>query len=114
MNIYVGNLSFRSEESEVQTLFEAYGNVSSVKIIKDNFTGRSKGFGFVTMDDDQEARKAISELSGHNMGGQVLTVNEARPRTNDGDRRSGGNGNYGGGSNYGGGNRGGYGGGKRW
>lgn len=104
MNIYVGNLSFRSEENDVQSLFEQHGAVKSVTIIKDNFTGRSKGFGFVVMDDQNEANTAIQQLNGTSLNGNTLTVNEARPRTNDNnnrDRRSGGN-NYSGG------------GGKRW
>jgi RNA recognition motif-containing protein len=110
MNIFVGNISFQSEESDLQSIFEKYGEVGSVKIIQDNMTGRSKGFGFVTMENNEEAQKAIDGLNGYDLQGKNLTVNEARPRTEN----SGGGGRSSGG---GGGNRGGYnsgGGGKRW
>jgi RNA recognition motif-containing protein len=102
MNIFVGNISFQSEENDLQTLFEKYGVVSSVKIINDNFTGRSKGFGFVIMENNDEAQKAIDELNGYYMQGKNLTVNEARPRTeSSGSNRSSGGGRSGGSSNYG-------------
>ena len=126
MNIFVGNIPFQSEESDLQSIFEKYGEVSSVKIIQDNFTGRSKGFGFVTMENNEDAQKAIEAINGYDLQGKALTVNEARPRTEGGGgggRSSGGGGNRGGGGGYGGGsggNRGGYnsgnsgGGGKRW
>jgi|SRR6185437_864259 len=123
MNIFVGNIPFQSEESDLQSIFEKYGEVSSVKIIQDNFTGRSKGFGFVTMENNEEAQKAIEAINGYDLQGKALTVNEARPRTEGGGgNRGGGGGNRGGGGGYGGGggNRGGYnsgnsgGGGKRW
>jgi cold-inducible RNA-binding protein len=107
MNIFVGNISFQSEESDLQSIFEKYGEVGSVKIITDNMTGRSKGFGFVTMENNEQAEKAIAGLNGYDLQGKNLTVNEARPRTEN----SGGN------RNSGGGGRGGYnsgGGGKRW
>jgi len=114
MNIFVGNISFQSEDSDLQNLFQQYGEVQSVKIIHDNYTGRSKGFGFVIMDNQEEAQKAISELNGYSLQGKNLTVNEARPRTEGGGggggRSSGGrSGGYSGGGNRGGG--GGYGGG---
>lgn len=80
MNIYVGNLDYKVDENELQELFEEYGNVSSAKIIMDRFSGRSKGFGFVTMDDDEEAQKAINELNGSNYKNRDMVVNEARPR----------------------------------
>ena len=76
--IYVGNLSFRTTEEELTALFEPYGSVESVSIITDRETGRSKGFGFVSMNDD-EAEKAIAALNGQEVGGRALTVNEARP-----------------------------------
>ena len=127
MNIFVGNIPFQSEESDLQSIFEKYGEVSSVKIIQDNFTGRSKGFGFVTMENNEDAQKAIEAINGYDLQGKALTVNEARPRTEGGGgggRSSGGGGSrggsgggYGGGSGGAGGNRGGYnsgGGGKRW
>jgi RNA recognition motif-containing protein len=92
MNIFVGNISFQSEENDLQSLFEKYGSVNSVKIVSDNFTGRSKGFGFVIMDNDTEAQKAIDELNGYSLQGKNLTVNEARPRTEGQKRPSGGGG----------------------
>jgi cold-inducible RNA-binding protein len=109
MNIFVGNISFQSEEADLQSIFEKYGEVGSVKIIQDNFTGRSKGFGFVIMENNEEAQKAIDELNGYYLQGKNLTVNEARPRTEGGGgggRSSGGGGSrggYGGGSGGGGG-----------
>lgn len=110
MNIYVGNLSYRTTEDQLQELFETHGAVSSVKIIKDQFSGQSKGFGFVEMADDNEAQSAISELNDTSLDGKNITVNEARPRTEGGGNRGGGGysggGNRGGGG-YGGGNRGG-------
>lgn len=80
MNIYVGNLSFKIEESELSKLFEKYGEVSSVKIITDKYSGRSKGFGFVVMDNDEEAKNAINELNGMEVDSREIVVNEARPR----------------------------------
>ena len=112
MNLYVSNISFKSSESDLRELFEQHGEVSSVKIIIDKETQRSRGFGFVEMPDDASARQAISELNGHNFQGKDLTVNEARPKT---DAPRGGGGGYGnrGGGGYG--NRGGSGGyGKKW
>ena len=80
MNIYVGNLSFKVEEPELSKLFEEYGEVSSVKIITDKYSGRSKGFAFVVMDNDEEAKNAINELNGKEVDGREVVVNEARPR----------------------------------
>ena len=80
MNIYVGNLSFKVEEPELSKLFEEYGEVSSVKIITDKYSGRSKGFAFVVMDNDEEAKNAINELNGKKVDGREVVVNEARPR----------------------------------
>jgi len=80
MNIYVGNLDFKVDEDDLQKVFEEYGTVSSTKIITDKFTGRSKGFGFIEMDDDESANKAISELNGSQFENRDLVVNEARPR----------------------------------
>jgi RNA recognition motif-containing protein len=76
--IYVGNLSFRTTEEELAALFEQIGSVESVSIITDRDTGRSKGFGFVSMN-DEEAEKAIAAFNGKDFGGRPLTVNEARP-----------------------------------
>lgn len=80
MNIYVGNLNFRLDEGDLREIFEEYGSVSDSKIIKDKFTGRSKGFGFVIMDDLAEAQKAIQELNGASVESRELVVNEARER----------------------------------
>ena len=85
--LYVGNLSFDSTENELQDLFATAGTVQEVILIQDKITGKSKGFGFVTMATDEEAKKAISLINGKSIGGRALTVNEARPRE---DRPSGG------------------------
>jgi len=87
INIYVGNLSFDASEGELKTLFEAYGPVDSAKIIVDQFTGRSRGFGFVEMRNREEGLKAIQELDSKNMAGRTLKVNEARPRNSSGGGR---------------------------
>lgn len=80
MNIYVGNLDFGVEENDLQEVFEEYGSVNSTKIITDKFTGRSKGFGFVEMDDNDSANEAIKELNGSQFENRDMVVNEARPR----------------------------------
>ena len=100
--LYVGNLSYGVSSSDLQQMFEAYGEVQSAQVIMDRDSGRSKGFGFVEMGSDQEAQAAIAALNGKEMDGRTLTVNEARPKEGGGGR-----GGYGGG---GGGGRGGYGG----
>jgi len=82
MNIYVGNLNYKVNEEDLKEIFEDYGTVSSSKIIMDKYSGRSKGFGFVTMDADDEANKAIEELNGASLEERVMVVNEARPKTN--------------------------------
>jgi RNA recognition motif-containing protein len=105
-NIYVGNLPYDTTGDDLRQLFEAYGAVTSGQVIIDKFSGRSRGFGFVEMDNDHEAETAIDALNGSPYGGRPLTVNEARPREERGG--GGGRGGYGGG---GGGGRGGYGGG---
>lgn len=89
INIYVGNLSFNSDESDLRGLFENYGSVDSAKIISDQFTGRSRGFGFVEMPNREEGLRAIEELDSKEFNGRALKVNEARPRNRDrgGDRR---------------------------
>jgi len=89
MNIYVGNLSFDVSEEDLKEAFSAFGQVESVKIIKDNYSGRSKGFGFVEMPGKAEAQAAIEGLQGKDMKGRAINVNEARPRTEG--RRDGGN-----------------------
>lgn len=110
MNIYVGNLSWSMTDEDLTNLFSQYGQVTSGKILKDKMTGRSKGFGFVEMDDDEAARTAIANLNETEVMGRKLIVNESQPRP-EGEykKRSGGFG--GGGNRGGGGGRGGYGGG---
>jgi cold-inducible RNA-binding protein len=99
--LYVGNLTYEVTDGELSKLFEPFGTVESAQVIMDRDTGRSKGFGFVEMQTDAEAKAAITELNGKEVNGRALTVNEARPKAEGG--RSGG----------GGGGRGGYGGGGR-
>ncbi len=84
MNIYVGNLSFDTGEPELRELFEAYGTVDSAKIISDQFTGRSRGFGFIEMATREEGMKAIQELDSKELGGRALKVNEAKPKRQGG------------------------------
>jgi RNA recognition motif-containing protein len=86
MNIYVGNLDFSIKEDELKSLFGEYGEVSSVKVITDKFSGRSKGFAFVTMDNDEEAQAAINELNGTEFKGRNMVANEARPKKDDYNR----------------------------
>jgi RNA recognition motif-containing protein len=110
--LYVGNLSYQVDSSELEQLFGAHGQVVSAQIINDRDTGRSKGFGFVEMGTDEEAQAAIAALNGQEHGGRALTVNEARPREERGPRGGGGGGGGGGyGGGGGGGGRGGFGGG---
>ena len=104
MKLYVGNLSFNTSAQDLSELFASVGTVQSANVIEDRDTGRSRGFAFVEMSTDEEAKSAIDQFNGKEVGGRMLKVNEARPR----ERRSGG----GGGRNFGGGNRGGYGGGR--
>ncbi|MEJ2719459.1 MAG: RNA-binding protein [Deltaproteobacteria bacterium] len=85
LNIYVGNLSFDTVEDELRELFAAYGAVESVKIISDQYTGRSRGFGFVEMASRDEGAKAIQELNSKDLGGRPLKVNEAKPRRDSRD-----------------------------
>ncbi|HMK37365.1 MAG TPA: RNA-binding protein [Desulfomonilaceae bacterium] len=96
INIYVGNLSFNCNEGDLKGLFEAYGEVDSAKVIVDQFTGRSRGFGFIEMRNREEGLKAIQELDTRDFQGRNLKVNEARPKTNSGGgggrRDSGGGG----------------------
>ncbi len=79
MNIYVGNLDYDLQESDLEMAFSDFGNVESVKIIKDKFTGRGKGFGFVDMTDDGEAAEAIEKLDGSALNGRNIVVNKAKP-----------------------------------
>jgi RNA recognition motif-containing protein len=94
MNIYVGNLSKETSEGELRQQFETFGAVSKINIIKDNFTGDSRGFAFVEMSNDSEAQAAISGLNGKEVNGRELNVNQARPR---GEKPGGGRGPRGGG-----------------
>jgi len=108
MNIYVGNLSRDMSEEELKEAFVAFGEVTSAKIIKDKFTGESRGFGFVEMPSKEEGQTAIASMNGQELKGRTLTVNEARPRA---PRRPGGGGGGGFGGRGGGGGFGGRGGG---
>jgi RNA recognition motif-containing protein len=85
MNIFIGSLPFKIEEAEVKAQFEKYGEVASVKIITDKYSGRSKGFGFVEMPNDEEAAKAIEALNGADVGGRRIVVNKSEERKS-GDR----------------------------
>ena len=96
MNIYVGNLGYEMSDEDLREAFSAYGAVESARVIVDRDTGRSKGFGFVEMPEKREALAAIEGLNGVEIKGQAMTVNEARPKPQSGDRRGGG---YGGGRN---------------
>ncbi len=107
--LYVGNLKYTVSSAQLQELFEQYGTVSNAQVLSDRETGRSRGFGFVEMDNDDEALSAIEGLDGQDYDGRRLTVNEARPRTPGGG--NGGGGYRGGGGGGGGGYRGGGGGG---
>lgn len=134
MNIYVGNLSWSMTDEDLSSLFTQYGSVSSAKILKDKMNGRSKGFGFVEMEDDEAAKTAIANLNETEVQGRKLIVNESQPRPEGegykkrpggsgsggfggsggggGYKKSGGSGGYGGGGSRGG-SSGGYGGGNR-
>lgn len=114
MKIYVGNLPFSTNDDSLRTAFEAHGQVATAQIVMDRETGRPRGFGFVEMPNDEEARKAIAAMNGQQLGGRTLVVNEARPKEAGGG--GGGRGGWGGGGGGGGrggdrGGRGGYGGG---
>jgi RNA recognition motif-containing protein len=104
--LYVGNLTYAMRDEDLQQHFSEFGTVKSAKVMMDRDTGRSKGFGFVEMDSDQEAQAAIRGLNGQSIDGRALVVNEARPR----EERSGGYGGGGGGGYRSGGGGGGYGG----
>ena len=118
MNIYVSNLSWGTQSESLQDLFSQYGEISSAHIVTDRESGRSRGFGFVEMPNDEEGQKAIDALNGTDFEGKTINVTVARPREERPSRGGYGGGNRGGynGGNrggYGGGNRGGYGGGNR-
>ena len=98
MNLYVSNLSFGVEDQDLKTLFDAFGTVTSCKVIKDRDTGRSRGFGFVEMSNKEEGLKAINELNNSEFEGKNISVNEARPKSDRPQNRfGGGGGNRGGG-----------------
>ena len=103
MDIYVGNLSYETTEDDLRNAFSAHGQVSSARVVMDRDTGRSKGFGFVEMSNNGEAEAAIQALSGSDLQGRSLTVNESRPRESNRGPGGGGGGRGGGG-----------GGGSRW
>ena len=109
MNIYVGNLPFSATEDDLRQAFGKYGTVGEVNLIRDQFSGRLRGFGFVEMADGSQGTAAIAALNGTDLGGRAITVNEARPRAERGDGR----GNRQGGGRPGGGGRGGNRGGDR-
>jgi RNA recognition motif-containing protein len=98
MKLYVGNLSFETTENDLQDLFEQHGQVSETSLMMDRMTGKSRGFAFITMNDDTQAKAAMAALNGKELNGRALNVNEARPRE---DRAGGG----GGGRNFGGGSK---------
>ncbi len=108
--IYVGNLSFDTNDDQLNSIFTPFGAVVSARVIKDKFTDRSRGFGFVEMENNEEADKAIAALNGKEVDGRALKVSEAQPREDK--PRGGGGGGFGGGGGYGGGGRRGGGGGR--
>ena len=119
MNIFVGNLAKEVTDDDLKNAFTEFGQVKSVKVIRDLFSGESKGFGFVEMASQEDGEKAIAELNGQEVSGREIKVNEAKPREDRGGRGGGGRSNYGGGGGYSGGGSnyggGGYGGGSnRW
>ena len=119
MNLYISNLSYNISDEDLRQLFADYGEITSAKVIMDRETGRSRGFGFVELSDDELAKKAIEELNQASYDGKVINITEARPREDRGDRGGRFNNNRGGGygSNRGGGygsNRGGGYGSNRW
>jgi RNA recognition motif-containing protein len=99
MNIYIGNLSFTTTEADLKEAFQAFGEVSSCNVIKDKYSGQSRGFGFVEMPNKEEAEKAISMLNGKDLKGRTLKVNEAKART-ERPGGGGGRGGFGGGRRY--------------
>ena len=86
MNIYVGNLSYKVDENDLKGIFEEYGEVTSVKVIKDKYSGKSKGFAFVEMSDSNEAKKAIKELNGGELDNRSVIINEAKPKRTGNNR----------------------------
>jgi len=89
-NLFVGNMSFQTTESDLRSIFEAFGEITRVNVVTDRDTGNARGFAFVEMTNDDEATKAIAALNGKEVGGRALNVNEARPKTDRGGARSAG------------------------
>jgi RNA recognition motif-containing protein len=105
-NIYVGNLDFSTNDQDLRSLFEPFGQVENVNLIRDQFSGQPRGFGFVEMSDDTQADAAIQQLNGQQLGNRNITVNEARPKASS---RGGSGGGFGGGRGRSGGGGGGFG-----
>jgi RNA recognition motif-containing protein len=103
MNIYVGNLPYTATDTDLREAFSAFGTVESARVITDKFTGQAKGFGFVEMPNDEEARAAIAGMDGKELNGRALRVNESQPKERSGGGGYGGGGGRGGGGGYGGG-----------
>jgi len=103
--LYVGNLSYQTNDQDLHQLFSEAGNVTSAQVVTDRYTGEARGFGFVEMATEDEAQQAIAAINGRNVGGRALVVNESRPREGGGggSRGGGGGGRSGGGGGYGGG-----------
>ena len=97
--LYVGNLPFTTDETQLQDLFAQAGTVETVSVVRDRDTGRARGFAFVEMGSDEDAQKAINQLNSFELGGRALTVNEAKPKTAGGGYNGGGGGGYDGGGN---------------
>lgn len=106
--LFVGGLSWDTDDASLRQAFEAFGEVSDAKVITDRETGRSRGFGFVTLTEDGAAEQAIADMDGTDLDGRTIRVNEAQERRDRGGRGGGGGGGYGGGRSGGGGGRGGY------
>jgi RNA recognition motif-containing protein len=113
MNIYVSNLSFNIQDEDLREFFAEYGDVTSAKVITDKFTGKSRGFGFVEMSDDEAAKKAIAELDQASVDNRTIRVQEAKPKEDKPSRSGGGGGGFRGGNGGGGGFSGGGGGYKK-
>ena len=109
MEIYVGNLAYATTDDGLKSAFAQYGEVTAVRVVTDRMTGRSKGFGFVTMPDAAQAQAAIDALNGHELDGRTVRVNESQPKPREERGGFGGRGGYGGGRGGFGGGRGGYG-----
>ncbi|MDR1561530.1 MAG: RNA-binding protein [Dysgonamonadaceae bacterium] len=103
MNIFVAGLSFQKNDADLAQIFEEYGTISSARVITDRFTGRSKGYGFVEIEDEKAAQRAIDELNGAELDGRQLSISEARPKEERPRRDFNGGGNRGGGGHRGGG-----------